>query len=136
VRDLFNNVAVRPAIAPVVVSDNTAAVGAIIDRQGFGSLTYAIAAGTLADADATFSVLLEHGDEADLSDASAVPDADLLGTEAAAGFTFADDGETRKLGYVGPCRFTRLTITPTGNSGSAPIAAVAILGHPEDAPVA
>jgi hypothetical protein len=136
VRDLFNNVAVRPAIAPVVVSDNTAAVGAVIDRKGFGSLTYAIAAGTLADADATFAVLLEHGDEADLSDAVAVPDADLLGTEAAAGFTFADDGETRKLGYIGPRRFTRLTITPTGNSGSAPIAAVAILGHPEDAPVA
>lgn len=135
-RDMFNNILVATAIAPVVASDDTAQVGAIVDRAGFESLTYAIAAGTLADADATFAVLLEHGDEADLSDAAAVDDADLLGTEAAAGFQFDDDGETRKLGYIGSKRYTRLTITPTGNSGSAPIAAVAILGHPHNAPVA
>lgn len=134
-RDLSHSLALRPVIAPVVVSDNTAAVGTVIDRLGFESVTYAILTGTLADADATFAVLLEESDEDD-ANFTAVADADLIGTEAAAGFNYGDDGEARKLGYVGAKRFTRLTITPTGNSGSAPIAAVAILGHAHDRPAA
>lgn len=135
-RDMKNSIEVRPVLDPFTITDNTPYVGATIDSLGYESLTYAIATGTLADADATFAVLLEEGDESDMSDAAAVADADLLGTEAAAGFTFADDGETRTLGYVGNKRYTRLTITPSGNSGNAPVAAVAILGHPTTAPVA
>lgn len=134
-RDLASNIAIRPVIAPVVVGDNAAAVGTVIDQLGFDSLTYGIVTGTLADADATFAVLLEESD-ASGSGFTAVADADMIGTEADAGFNYADDGETRKLGYVGHKRYTRLTITPTGNSGSAPIAAVAILGHANKRPVA
>lgn len=134
--DLHSKLAILAAIAPVSVADNTAQVGAIVDRQGFGGLEYAIALGAIADADATFTVLLEHGDQADLSDATAVPDADLLGTEAEAGFQFDDDNETRKLGYRGNKRFTRLTITPVNNAAAALISAVAILGGAEDSPVA
>ena len=133
-RDLYNNISIQKVIAPVVVSDNTAAVGTVIDRLGFESVTFAIATGTLADADATFAVLLEESN-ASGSDFAAVADADLIGTEAAAGFNYGDDGETRKLGYIGAKRYLKLTVTPSGNSGSAPIAAVAILGHPHNAPV-
>jgi hypothetical protein len=133
-RDLRSSIAVRPVIAPIVVSDNTAQVGTVIDRQGFSSLTYAIATGILADADATFTVLLEESDVSG-SGFAAVADGDLIGTEAAASFTFANDGVTRTLGYRGSKRFTRLTITPAANTGSAPIAAMAILGHPVIAPV-
>jgi hypothetical protein len=132
-RDLRSSIAVRPVIAPVVVSDNTAQVGTVIDRQGFDSLSYAVSAGVLADADATFACLLEEADAVG-GPFTAVADADLLGTEAAASFTFADDGVVRTLGYRGSKRYTRLTITPSGNAGSAPIAAVAILGHPATAP--
>lgn len=134
-RDLYNNIKAIPAIAPVVVSNNTAAVGAIIDRKGFDSVTYVVATGVLADDDATFATTIVHGDAADLSDAVAVPAGDLLGTTAGASFNFADDGVTRKLGYIGPKRYTRLTITPTGNSAAAPLAVVAVLGHAYDAPV-
>lgn len=134
-RDFASNIAIRPVIAPVVVGDNTAAVGTVIDRLGFESLTYGIVTGTLADADATFAVLLEESD-ASGSGFTAVADVDMIGTEADAGFNFADDGEIRKLGYIGHKRYTRLTVTPTGNSGSAPIAAVAILGHANKRPVA
>ncbi|MFG1201744.1 hypothetical protein V5F29_05050 [Xanthobacter aminoxidans] len=127
-RDLASNIAIRAVIAPAVVADNTAAVGGVIDRRGFDSLTYVIASGILADADATFAVLLEESD-ASGSGFTAVADAELIGTEALASFTYADDGAVRKLGYIGHKRYTRLTITPTGNSGSAPLAAVAVLGH-------
>lgn len=133
-KDLMNNVHVLKAITPVVVADNTAQVSSIIDRRGFGSLMFAIVTGTLADADATFAVTIDHGDDPALADAAAVPAAELNGTTALASFGFADDGETRKLGYVGGKRYVRLTITPTGNTGNAPIAAIAILGEPSVAP--
>ncbi len=135
-RDQMNDIHVLPVLAPAAaaITDNTAQVGTIIDGLGYDSLTYAIITGTLADADATFAVTLDHGDQANLSDAAAVPASQLVGTLALAGFTFADDGETRKLGYVGTKRYTRLTITPTNNSGNAPMAAVAILGRAHQAP--
>lgn len=132
--DLLNNIALKRAISPVSVADNTAQVGQIIDRQGFESVTYAVATGSIADADATFTILLEEGDDAALADAAAVADADLLGTEALAAFQFDDDNVCRKLGYVGHKRYTRLTITPVNNASAALISAVAILGHPAIAP--
>ncbi len=135
-KDLHNNVHPKLAIPPQVATGDTALVGAIIDRQGYDSLEYVIATGTLADADATFTVLLEEGDAANLSDAAAVADANLLGTEALASFTFADDDKVFKLGYKGHKRYTRLTITPANNTGNAPLAAVAVLGDPASAPTA
>ena len=135
-KDTFNNINIKRCISPVSVADNTAQVGQIIDRQGFESLTYVIATGSIADADATFAVLLEEGDAANLSDATAVADADLIGTEALAGFQFDDDNETRKLGYVGNKRYTRLTITPSANASAALLSAVAVLGYPHSVPTA
>ena len=129
-RDLHNNIKPSRAISPVVGTDNTALVSQIIDRQGFESLEFIIATGTLADADATFAVLVEDGDNSSLTDNAAVVDSQLLGTEADAGFTFAGDDAVKKIGYRGYKRYVRLTITPSGNSGNAPIAAVAILGNP------
>lgn len=135
-KDLLNYITLKRVISPVSVADTTAQVGQIIDRQGFESVTYAIATGSIADADATFTVLLEEGDNSALSDATAVADADLLGTEALAGFQFDDDNECRKLGYIGSKRYTRLTITPVANASAALISAIAILGHPDIAPTA
>jgi hypothetical protein len=135
-RDTYNNLKFVPAIAPVTITDNTPLVGAIVSNAGFQSLTYAIQTGILADADATFAVLLEESDAADLSGSNPVADGDLLGTEALAGFTFANDGVSRKLGYIGNKGYTRLTITPTGNAGSAPVSAMAVLSHANTRPVA
>lgn len=135
-RDMMNNIDVKRVIAPVSVADNTAQVGQIIDRANFDSLTYLIATGSLADADATFTVLLEEGDAANLSDAAAVADADLIGTEALASFIFSDDNKCFKLGYKGAKRYTRLTITPANNASAAVIAAVAVLGAASSRPTA
>lgn len=128
-RDLYSNLTIRRAISPVSVADNTAQVSQIIDRQGFDSLVFAIATGSIADADATFAVLVEDGDVANLSDNAAVADAELNGTEALAAFQFDDDNETRKIGYIGNKRYVRLTITPSANASAALIAAVAVLGN-------
>jgi hypothetical protein len=130
-KDLINSIHPMRCISPVSVADNTAQVGQIIDRQGFGSVSYLILAGSLADADVTFTVLLEESDQVGMGDAAAVADKDLIGTEALAGFQFDDDNEPRKLGYKGNKRYTRLTITPVNNASAALVSAVAVLGHPE-----
>lgn len=135
-RDLMNSIDVKRVISPVSVADNTAQVGQIIDRANYDSLTYLIATGSIADADATFTVLLEEGDVSNLSDAAAVADADLIGTEVLAQFQFDDDNECRKLGYKGNKRYTRLTITPVNNASAAVLCAVAVLGSPLMTPTA
>lgn len=132
--DLHNNIELRRAISPTRVTDNTAEVSEIIDLQNRGSLEFLIACGAIADSDATFTILVEDGDDSGLSDAAAVDDAFLLGTEAGAAFQFDDDDEIRKIGYIGPKRYVRLTITPASNTGDADISAVAVLGHARKGP--
>lgn len=128
-RDLYNSIEIRRALSPASVADTTPQVSQIIDRQGFDSLVFAIATGSLADADATFTVLVEEGDAANLSDAAAVADGDLNGTEALASFLFSDDDKVRKIGYRGIKRYVRMTITPANNASAALLSAVAILGR-------
>lgn len=132
--DLHNKIHVARAISPVSVADTTAQVSQIIDRKGFESLEFVILIGSLADADATFTTLVEDGDDSSLTDAAAVADAQLLGTEANASFLFSDDNKCFKIGYVGFKRYVRLTITPAANASAALIAAVAVLGSPNVAP--
>lgn len=125
-KDLVNNFEIRRAISPVSVADTTPSVSQIIDMQGLSAVMFGILTGSIADADATFAVLLEESDDSGFSTSNAVADADLVGTEALAGFQFDDDNETRKIGYKGSKRYVRLTITPTANASAALIAAFAL----------
>lgn len=137
-RDNHNSMHPVPLIAPVAArTDNTAIVSAIIDTQGYESCELVLVTGTNTDTDATFAVLVEDGDDSGLSDNAAVADAQLIGTEALAAFTFADDVECRKIGYKGNKRYVRMTVTPSGNdSGNIFLSGVAVLGHPLHAPTA
>lgn len=132
-KDLFNHLEHRRVISPQVATDNTALVGQVIDHADYNSALYLIHTGTLADSDATFTVLLEESDD-NFSTSNAVADVHLLGTEAGASFQYDDDDEVRKLGYVGTKRYTRLTITPSSNSGNAPISASVVLGNARKGP--
>lgn len=133
-QDLCNNIKAVRSISPTRVADNTAQTGQAVDGANFDSVTYVLAVGTLADADMTLAVEVQ---ECDTSGGSytAVADADLIGTEAGAALTFSDDNEQVKIGYIGKKRYTKLVVTPTGNSGNADIAAIAILGHPRNMPL-
>lgn len=136
-RDLHNHIKVSRAISPVSVADNTAQVSEIIDTAGYESLELVILTGTLGDAAATFTVLLEDGDDPDLGDdGAAVADTFLLGTEAAASFDQADDDTTFKLGYVGSKRYVRATITPADNATASLLAACWVQSHARHQPVA
>lgn len=138
-RDLMNDVYPKCLFAPIAAQTNsdTARVSEIIDTAGFESCTLVLVNGTNTDTNATFTVLVEDGDAANLSDNAAVDDKFLVGTEALAGFTYADDKLCRKIGYVGNKRYVRVTVTPSGNnSGDWFMAGVALLGHPHSVPTA
>ena len=131
--DLMNKIDAKRAISPVSVADNTAQVSQIIDTKGYAGVCFVILTGSLADADATFAVTIDHGDASNLSDAASVSSDMLNGTTALAGFVFSDDDKVRKIGYRGDKRYVRITITPSANASAALIAAVAIL-DPLNAP--
>lgn len=133
--DLHNNLKLTRAISPVSTTGNTAIVGAIIDRQGFGALEFAVTLGTVATAGTTYTALLDEGDASDLTGSNAVADADLIGTEALASFVDSEVNTTKKLGYKGNKRYVRLTMTPAGNTGASTMSAVAIQGSPAISPV-
>jgi len=136
-RDLLNSINTKYLFAPIAAQTNssTARVSAIIDTAGYESCTFVLIDGTNTDADATFAVTLEHGDDSALADTAVPAATDLIGTTALAGFTFADDNLTRKIGYIGAKRYVRVTVTPTGNnSGDWFMAGVAILGHAKNRP--
>lgn len=132
--DLHNSINPVRVLSPAAaVTDNTAQAGQFVDHANYGSAEYVILTGSLADADATFTVSMTEGD--DTASMTAVDDNDLIGLESEASFTFEDDNSQFKLGYRGSKRYTQLTITPANNSGNAFLAAVCILGNPKKAPV-
>lgn len=125
--DLFNSINLKRGISPYDhATGDAAVVSQIIDMQGIDTLVFAIATGSLADADATFTVLVEESDDSGMSGATAVADADLLGTEALASFTFAGDDKCYKIGYKGSKRYVTCTITPANNTGAALLCVIAI----------
>lgn len=128
-RDLINNIDAKRAISPAAATtDNTAFVSSILDRIGADSVAALIILGSLADADATFAVTMDHGDASNLSDAVAVPADQMNGSLTLAGFDFSADNAIRKIGYNGGKRYVRLTITPAANTGNVFLSAVWLLG--------
>jgi hypothetical protein len=135
--DLHNNIAVKPGIYPAAATtDNTAFVSQIVNRAGYEACEFLVLTGSLADADATFALLFEDGNDSALSDHAEVAAGQLIGTEALAGFTFANDNACFKIGYSGTKQYCRVTITPAANTGNAFVSGVWVLGSPHNAPTA
>lgn len=135
-KDLANALKLSLAEPPVAAQTNsdTAIVSAILDTQGFFGAVFAGIFGTNTDANATFTVLVEDGDDAALGDNAPVADEYLTGVEAMS-LDYADDNKVFKIGYTGPKRYVRVTLTPSGNnSGDIFFAGIWIQGHPRKGP--
>lgn len=133
--DLMNDVHPVVAVAPQVVTDGSSVLGLAIDRAGYESVTFIVVLGTLVDADATWTVTVHEGDDNTQANHTAVADIDLIGTEALAGFQFDDDTVCKKVGYKGSKRYCSVEIdNVVANTGNAPIAVIALLGHPHERP--
>ena len=124
------------AIAPQVATNNTALVSSVIDTANATEVTFYINNGTLADTDATFTVLVEDDDASGFGTGAAVADEYLVPVESSASYTFAEDAKVRTIAYTGPKRYVRLTITPANNTGNAPISAICILSGLRTQPAA
>ena len=135
-KDLASNIKCSLAEPPVaaLTNLNTPYVSTILDTAGFESAVFVGILGTNTDADVTFTVLVEDGDNSSLTDNAAVADVHLIGVEAM-GLDFADDNSVFKIGYIGPKRYVRVTITPAANgAGDVFFAATWIQGHPRVSP--
>jgi hypothetical protein len=134
-KDLHDNILTTRAFAPkAATTDNTAYVSTIIDTFGYESLELVLVVGN-AGTGATFALLLEDGNQSNLSDNATVPDTNTLGTQAGAAFASANTNVTVKLGYKGPNRYVRATVTPSGNTGNFFLAGAWIQSSPKKAPV-
>lgn len=133
-RDLHNNIKTQSAFNSALINSNTTTNGLIIDMQGFEAVEFIIQSATITDG--SFTPLVRHGEASDLSDAADVPDASLLGTEAAAAFAAADDNTVKKIGYIGGKRYVRLSLVSTGVTSGGTLAAIAVKALPSQAPVA
>lgn len=132
-RDLHSNIKPLVALSTTAISSNTTTVGEIIDLQSFESLEFIIQSGNLTDG--TYTVLIEEGEDSGLSDASAVDDKDLLGTEALASFVSSEDNTLKKIGYTGGMRYARLSIISASTSTGGTIGAIAVKGNASHLPV-
>jgi len=132
-KELYSSYKVSNALDTQAITSDTTTVGDIIDTAEYGSILFAIQSGTLTDG--TYTVLIEEGDESNLSDASAVDDADLTNTEASASFASTDDNTVNKIGYVGSKRYVRLSLVSASTSSGGTLGAIAIQGSPTTAPV-
>ncbi|SRR6266851_9864538 len=137
-RDLLNQIHTVPLFPPVTPTPNvnTPIVSNIIDTAGFDACTFVIETGALTSAGVTVGVLVEDGDQPNLSDNAAVPAYNIVGSTTLASFGQIDSNKTRKIGYVGQKRYVRLTLTPANNgAGSIFLAGVAILGYAHSIPL-
>ncbi len=133
-RDLYSNLTVIGATV-AGPTDNTAVASPIVDCRDYQSVLFVVLTGTLADADATFAAVMAEDDASNMGTSNAVADEDMIGLEADVSFDFSDDNAELKIGYIGNKRYAQLTVTPSGNSGAAPISIVA-LGVPHRLPAA
>jgi hypothetical protein len=139
-RDLHNNVDIVAVINPITVgTTGTGRTGSVIDVRGYDSVELAINYGAITATAATFTVTVLEGDVTGTM--TSVADADLLGTESAAGLAAATrtDGSTenvsKRIGYIGSKRYLRADVKSTATAGT-PVSVNAILARPHRAPVA
>ncbi|TIM07602.1 hypothetical protein [Mesorhizobium sp.] len=123
--DLYSGLNVIRAIAPVAVgTTGTGQTGKIIDRKGYiGPVLFDIGYGSITATNATLSVTVKEGDVT--GTLTSVADADLIGTEAAAGIAAgtprtsnANKLVAKKIAYKGGKRYAQINIRSTVTAGT------------------
>lgn len=119
--DMRNNAEFGLALS-ATLSGTTPSAGTWIDLQGWQALTFSVSTGTVTDAGTAsgFAFEVQHSDTTAAADATAVADADLIGTEA--GLTVTSDTDDNKLvgsiGYRGEKRYVRIVATGTAGTNA------------------
>lgn len=122
-QDLVSEITPAIALASASIASSTTTNGNSVDMQGAESLAFVFFSGAYTDG--TYTPQIEES--SDNSTWSAVADADLIGTEASAAITAAN--EVFDIGYVGNERYVRLAVVSTSVTTGATIGATAVKGH-------
>lgn len=124
-KDIYHDLKPELSIYPASLGAAAKTGDAIVDLQGFEGALIICFSGALT-VDMPFQLM--HGDAANLSDAAAVPDSELIGTEPT--LLEATDNEIKTFAYVGSKRYLRVDTTAgTGVAGAA-----ILKGFPRHAP--
>lgn len=124
--DIFSRLNFKLIENFATTANTTDVVSDIVDTKGLNGLCFLFITGAITGTGA-FTPLIEYGDDSSLSDAAAVPDAELNGTEALAGFTPATDNVLRKVGVrLGNKRYYRATVDMASNDGNVPLGIIAV----------
>ena len=134
--DVHNSMRFLRCISPVAVgTTGTGKTGKIVDRQGFGGVEFILDYGSITATNAVFTATIFEGDVTGTM--TSVADADLIGTESAAGVGQAasrtsgtSKNVTTKIGYKGSKRYVNAKISSTVTA-APPIAATAVLFNPQ-----
>jgi hypothetical protein len=133
-KDMHSNITVLHAITPQAVGTTGASNGklsGILDRKGYESVEFVFSSGASATvADTITPVILEAAATGDSF--TSVADGDLIGSETALTLTAAKSG---RVGYRGSKRYLKIRLYGVGTA-TAIVSAVAVAGHPHQAPVA
>jgi len=106
---------------------------AIIDLHGYQGARIEISSGTITDG-TSYEFELKEGSESNLSDAAAVADDDIVGSEPT--FLAADDNKVKTFSYVGTKRYIRIDLKTVVGSPSTGgyFEGRVIKGHPRHKP--
>lgn len=140
-RDLHNNVKVLRVVSPVAIgTTGTGQVGKIIDRAGYEGVEFIVSYGTVTATAAVYTVTVKEGDVTGTM--TSVADADLIGTELAAGLAAAatrtsgtTKNVTKKIGYAGIKRYVQCGVKST-TTATTPVSIDVVLSSPQHAPAA
>ena len=136
VKDIRSNLEIQPAFISAAISTDTTTAGAIIDTANYDDGIMFVVSCT-AYTDGTYTPLIQDGDNSSLTDAAAVADANLIGTEAGAALTAvtAAGDILPTIGVFGTKRYIRFSWVSTSTSSGATVQA-SFIGSPEVKPSA
>lgn len=124
-------------LGTLTLSGTTPAASDWVDTRGFDSCTLVLKTDTVTDAGtaAGFSTEMQENDDTTAAGATAVADAEIIGSES--DLTVTADGDDDKiiggLGYVGNARYVRFNVTgTTGTNAGAKV--YALLQHASQEP--
>lgn len=142
-KDMHSKIKVVRAIDPAAIGTTGIAGGklsGVIDRRGYHSAEFLLALGLVgASGDTTNVIVYECATSGGTF--TSVADADLIGTEAAAGrgavalTSGSGINLATRIGYRGTKRFLKIRLYGLGHATGL-VAATCILGDPDIAPVA
>lgn len=140
-RDVHNNIKAIRTISPIALgTTGTGKTGKPVDTLGYLGVELVLSYGAITATNATVIPVIKHGDATGTM--TSVADADLLGTEAAAGISATSarasgtsKNVTKRIGYIGEKRYVSASLVNTVSAGIVAGADV-ILTRPSRRPVA